>query len=180
MAKNTDTEVEELAPAGEREIDDSRKGVYEIGYHIVPSVTEEAAIKSAKELSDLVKKYGGEIVGDRAPVRIQLAYTIEKRVSGKRSRFNEAYFGWIAFEATAGTIEEIKKNLDADASFLRYLVVVTDKDAVAAALSGAVADVPVVGDIGKPKREAEVGGEVSEVALNQALESMASEDAKVE
>jgi len=158
--------------------DESISSVYEIGYHLVPTLSEEQVTEAVKDITDLLKKNGAETVGDRFPVKIALAYTIQKRVKEKVLRFNEGYFGWVAFEMPREALATITAALDAHPGMLRYLVVRTSKDAVAAALSGA-AEVPVVGNIEKPKREAEAGGEVSEADLSQALESMATEDAKV-
>ena len=173
-------EIDELAVGAVMdEPDEVISSVYEIGYHLVPTLTEEAVAAAVKDITELLKKNGAETVGDRFPVKIPLAYTIQKRVSAKILRFNEAYFGWVAFEMPRDAVAVVTAALDAHPSMLRYIVVTTDRDAVAASLSGAVAEVPVIGNIEKPKREAEAGGEVSDVALNQALETMATEDAKV-
>lgn len=157
--------------------DDTRVNVYEIGYHLLPTLSEEAAAAAVEELMALIKAENGSFVGDRFPSKIPLAYAIAKRVNGKLTNFDSAYFGWVAFEAPREAIARLKVALDGNPSILRSLIVVTDRDAVAAALSGAV--VGPSGSIEKPKREAEAGGEMSEVALDQALETIATEDAKV-
>jgi len=181
MQKQEEMEIDELAEVGmvdTEEDDESPSNVYEIGYHLVPTLSEDEVGAALKDITGLLKKHNAEIVGDRAPQKIPLAYAIPKRVTGKVLRFNEAYFGWVAFETTRNAIAGITEALDSHKAVLRYIIVRTEKDAVAASLSGAV-EVPVVGDIGKPKREAEAGGELSEVALDEALQTMAAEDAKV-
>lgn len=156
---------------------ESLSSVYEVGYHLLPTLSEEEVAAAVKELGEFLKKNGAAMVGDRHPTKIPLAYDIPKRVAGKVMRFEEAYFGWIAFEAPRTTANELKTYLDGLQNVLRYLIIRTSKEEVAAALTGAVA-APVTGNIEKPKREAEAGGEVSEAALNQALETIQAEDAK--
>ncbi len=181
MKQSPETEIDDLASLAvvDDTEDESISSVYEIGYHLVPTLSEEGVTAAVKDITELLKKNGAETVGDHFPAKIPLAYTIQKRVAGKILRFDEAYFGWVAFEMPREAVAVIKEALDAHPAVLRYLIVTTSRDAVAAALSGAVAEVPVIGQIEKPKRAAEVGGEVSDAALNQALESMATEDAKV-
>jgi ribosomal protein S6 len=157
--------------------DETRTNVYEIGYHLLPTLSEEDVTSVTSGIMDLLKKEGADFVGDRFPSKIDLAYTIAKRVNGKLTNFDGAYFGWVAFEMSREAIARVKAALDANPSVLRFLIVTTDRDAVAAAMSGAVSGPS--GIIEKPKREVESGGEMSEVALDQALETIVSEDAKV-
>jgi ribosomal protein S6 len=183
MQKEMETELDELTleeGMDDTAEDDSVLSIYEVGYHFLPDLSEEALTTAVAALQKLLADNGASVVGERPPVKIPLAYTLTKRLAGKILRFDEANFGWVAFEMPRENIAHIKESLDANASVLRYLIVKTDRDEVAAALSGAVAHLPTVhatGDIGKPKRENEVGGEVSEVALDQALETIATEDA---
>ncbi len=184
MQKNAETDVvelESLASVDDTGADDeSPSSVYEIGYHLLPNLSEEEVSATVAGIMEVLKKNGAAFVGDRFPSKIPLAYSIPKRVTGKVLRFNEAYFGWVAFEISREAVLKIKEALDGNKSVLRFLIVRTDRDAVAAALSGATATAAVrpVGDIGKPKREAEAGGEVSEAALEEALKTIETEDAK--
>lgn len=160
----------------DEEGDTARSSVYEIGYHLLPSLSEADVSAAVKGLTEILTKEHAVFVGERFPSKISLAYPIAKRVMGKNIRFDSAYFGWVAFEISREAVSRLKPILDAHPAILRYLIVVTDRDAVAAAMSGAV-EAPR-GDIGKPKREAEGGGEMSEAALDEALQTIATEDAK--
>jgi ribosomal protein S6 len=186
MQKKGDKEADELAllPAlDDTEADDEPLlSVYEIGYHVLPTLSEEGALQAASALAELLTKNGAEAVGDHAPTRTPLAYTITKRIGGKVLRFDEAYFGWVAFEMPRGALARVKEALDANPSILRYLIITTSRDAVAASLAGNTITLQTVrptGNIEKPKREAEGGGEMSEAALDEALQTIATEDAKV-
>ena len=187
MQKKDEMDAEEVL-ATETSMDDtaedeeSPSSVYEIGYHFLPSLSEEGVVQAEKGLVELLKKQGAALVGDHAPAKIPLAYTLTKRVQGKILRFDEAYFGWVAFEMPRAALVAVKASLDADPSVLRYLIVRTSRDAVAATLAGqtgmTLQTVRPTGNLERPKREAEAGGEVSEVALDEALQTMATEDAK--
>ncbi len=162
--------------------DELKTAVYEIGYHLVPTLSEEELPVAVSKITDTLKGEGAIFVGEQFPSRIQLAYSIAKRIDTVRKNFDEAYFGWMAFEISKKALTKIKAALDVHPSLLRYLFIVTDKNAVAVTLGGKSASIHTItptGDIGKPKRAVEEGGEVSEVALEQALQSIATEDAKV-
>ena len=185
MQKKDEMEVDELAslPAmDDTEADEPLLSVYEIGYHLLPTLSEDESLKAAAALGELLTKNGAEAVGDHAPTRTPLAYTITKRVGGKVLRFNDAYFGWVAFQVARDALARIKEAFDANQSVLRYLVITTSRDAVASSLAGNTITLQTVrptGNIEKPKREAEGGGEMSEAALDEALQTIATEDAKV-
>lgn len=174
-----ETEVNELEIGTESDVNDVRTNVYEVGYHLLPTLSEEEVTSAVSGIMEAIKKEGGEFVGDRFPSSIDLAYTISKRVSGKLTNFDRAYFGWVAFEAPRKGIAKLKVMLDDHPSVLRSLIVITDKDAVASALSAVETPIGPTGSIDKPKREADGEGEVSEVALDEALEEIETEDAKV-
>lgn len=174
--KVVDTEFEEVGTVDTGGDDEAISSVYEIGYHLLPTLSEEEVPKVVSGLMDALKAEGAVFVGERFPSLIELAYPIAKQVASKKTNYETAYFGWVAFEVSREAILRVKTLLDAHANVLRYLIVTTEKEAVLAAMSGA-ASAPT-GSIEKPKRSAEEGGEVSEAALDQALETMATEDAK--
>ena len=176
MDKMNEMDVEEVGVV-DTGGDDTLSSVYEIGYHLLPVLSEEEVPGVVSKLLEALKGEGAEFIGERFPSKMQLAYPISKRVNSKKTNYNEAYFGWVAFEVTRDVIAKIKTMLDANLNVLRYLIVVTNREAIAAAMSGAVAT--PTGNIEKPKREAEMGGKMSEAALDEALQTMATEDAKV-
>ena len=172
-------EMEELEGGlVDTEDDAPEKAVYEVGYHLIPSISEDELPAAVSAITDLLKGEGAEFVGERFPSTLPLAYPISRRLSGKRTTFDSAYFGWIAFELGKDSISKLKSFLDTNQNILRYLIVRTDKEAVLAAMSGAVQAVQPTGDIGKPKRDLEGGGELSEAALDEALKTIETEDVK--
>ena len=159
--------------------------VYEIGYHLLPTLSADEAAAATKDLMNFLKKQGADFVGDKEVEQVDLAYTVQKRIAGKLTNFNTAYFGWVAFEIAPSTAATIKTFMDTNASVLRYIVLTTTKDEVKAVIEGAVIMPRApesTGTIGPSKRSAEEGGApVSDEALSAALDTFAKEDAaKVE
>jgi len=151
--------------------------VYEIGYHLLPTLPEESLTEAVSNITNALKEAHADFIGERFPSKIGLAYPISKKIGGRKEHFDSAYFGWIAFEIPRASLESIQALFEAHTSVLRYLIVRTDRDAVAAAMTGAVATPG--GDIGKPKREEEQGGEMSEKDLDVALKNI-EDDIKTE
>lgn len=153
--------------------------IYEIGYHLLPTLSESDAKAAVKDLTDLLKKSGASIVGEKEPVKIDLAYTIQKRIGGRLTPIKETHFGWVAFELPVSELPMIKTFMDANTSVVRYLLISTTAEEVKAFLEGAVA-IPTAAastaTISAPKRATEEGATISDEALTQALDTMAAED----
>lgn len=97
--------------------------VYEVGYHIASSVSEENVGAEVAGIKKILGKV--EIISEENPKLIDLAYTIAKPIGGLRRKFDKAYFGWIKFSLPADEIVEIKKKLDAVENVIRFLLVKT-------------------------------------------------------
>lgn len=155
-----------VAPEAERDV----KEVYEVGYHILPTVAEDALESEVNKVTDLLKKLDADFVGERFPAKVQLAYGIETKIDGSRRTFDSAYFGWVAFELKPSALSKIEDTLKSHENILRYVVIKTSRDAVAATMAD-----PGL-DVGSPKREEEeVSAEVSDEELDEALENIEDE-----
>jgi ribosomal protein S6 len=102
--------------------------VYEIGYHLIPSIPVEKVAGEVEEIKSVIAKHKGSLIAEENPKLRPLAYTIKKAVEGSRYKFNEGYFGWVKFEVDTAVIEEIKKALDANEHILRYLLINTVRE----------------------------------------------------
>ena len=107
--------------------------IYEVGYLLVPTLGEENMPSVYSGLKDLVVSLGGEIISDEMPKMIPLAYTMHKVVQNVRSKFDTAYFGWIKFEVSPEKVLELKKKLDLDPNFIRFLTLKTVRENTIAA-----------------------------------------------
>lgn len=110
------------------EIEKSEPKVYELGFHLVPTIAEDAVEKEFDAVKAMVSKVGGEFISEGKPELINLTYSMSKVVKAIKSNYSKAYFAWVKFEVTADQVDAIKKDLDASATVLRYLLVSTVKE----------------------------------------------------
>ena len=97
--------------------------VYELGYHLVPTLAEGQIPEASGAVRGMIERISKDIIAEELPVFIDLAYQIVKTIEHKNKRFDEAYFGWIKFEALPSVISELEEALKVDENVLRYLVV---------------------------------------------------------
>ncbi|HVS80013.1 MAG TPA: 30S ribosomal protein S6 [Candidatus Paceibacterota bacterium] len=102
--------------------------VYEVGYHLVPSVPEEQVPAEVGAIKEFIEGQGGLFISDEFPKMRQLAYAIPKVVDGRKQNFEEAYFGWVKFEAPSEAAPAIQKALDSNPHVLRSLLIETVRE----------------------------------------------------
>lgn len=115
------------------DIDGTDGKVYELGYLLVSTISEESIPVAYGNLKDLVINLGGEIISDEIPKMISLAYTMLKVTQNVRNKFNSAYFGWVKFEMNPEKVLDLKKKLDLDPNFIRFLILKTVRENTIAA-----------------------------------------------
>ena len=113
--------------------ENSNSKVYEVGYLLTPAIKEEDVPTNYGNLKELVSSLGGEIIMDEMPKTIKLAYTMQKVTSNMRTKFSTAYFGWTKFSMNPAQVLELKKNLELDPNFIRFLILKTVKENTIAA-----------------------------------------------
>lgn len=120
MSNGQDKEMDEKKESGK---------VYELGYLLVPSLSEEEVSAKYGDLKDTItSKYKGEVISDDMPKMIDLAYTMKKMINNVHSKFENAYFGWIKFEMEGSDLVEFKKKLDLDTTIIRFLITKTVRE----------------------------------------------------
>ena len=102
--------------------------IYELGYHLVPTLAEEQIAKASGAVRGMVERISKDVIAEELPVFIDLAYTIVKTVEHKNKRFDQAYFGWIKFEGSPAGIAELEEGLKKDDNVLRYMIVKTIRE----------------------------------------------------
>ena len=115
------------------ESEDTTPKVYELGYLLVSTIKEEDLGVSYGNLKELVSSFKGEVIADEMPKMTNLAYTMQKVTSNVRTKFNTAYFGWIKFAMGPVQVLELKKHLDLDPNFIRFLILKTVRENTIAA-----------------------------------------------
>lgn len=99
--------------------------IYELGYHLVPTLSEEQIGGASKAVRGMIEGISKDIISEEAPVFINLAYQVVKTIDHKNKRFDDAYFGFIKFEASPENIAKLEEKLKKDGNVLRYLIVKT-------------------------------------------------------
>lgn len=113
----------------ENEMNDNKtERVYELGYLLVPTLSEENVPAVFGDLKELVSSLGGVVISDEMPKMIPLAYEMVKVITNIRNKFKTAYFGWVKFTISADAVLELKKKLDLDSNFIRFLILKTVKE----------------------------------------------------
>ncbi|MFA7285779.1 MAG: 30S ribosomal protein S6 [Candidatus Paceibacterota bacterium] len=102
--------------------------IYEVGYLLAPTLSEEEVPTIVGNLKELVSSLKGEFISEEMPKMIPLAYTMLKVVQNVRSKFDDAYFGWVKFEMDSVGILELKKKLDLDPNIIRFLILKTVRE----------------------------------------------------
>lgn len=102
--------------------------VYEVGYLLTPHLPEEKVGETVTHIKSILEKEGVFFIADEFPKLRVLAYTIEKPIAGKREKYQNAYFGWIKFEATGEAAVAIKKALSNERAIIRFLIIKTIRE----------------------------------------------------
>jgi len=123
-----ETEVKGKKNIAEEAAEEANNRVYELGYLLVSTIPEENVPAVFGNLKELISSLGGVHVSDEMPKMINLAYSMVKVVSNVRSKFSTAYFGWVKFTMDSDKVLELKKKLDLDPNFIRFLILKTVKE----------------------------------------------------
>ncbi len=118
---------EELETKNKEEADNPQE-VYEVGYLILPSISEENIEEEVVNLKNSISETGASFISEEPPSLIGLAYEMTRTIGNKKHRFNNGYFGWIKFEIEAKKIREIKEVLDKNEKLIRFLLIKTVRE----------------------------------------------------
>ncbi len=102
--------------------------VYEVGYHIVPTVKEEDLDGVIGDVRAVIEKAGGSFIAESTPAMAKLAYDIEVREGEKYVAYDRAYFGWIKFEAVSDAAVALEEALRINKQLLRSIVFETVRE----------------------------------------------------
>lgn len=148
--------------------------IYEVGYHLIPTLEEANVSAMAEKLRAELGKGGAEIIAEGTPSKMVLAYTVERATTGKREKYNESYFGWIKFTTERENIPALESYLRSTREIIRHLLIETIReDATLAPRRAVFSSDRLEGEtIKKPTAAPEVKAEVSEEELERSLEEL--------
>jgi len=108
----------------------SKEGVkvYEISFHILPFVGEENVAHEVSKIKDALDKIKAVVISEDFPRLRGLAYPITKVIKGDKKICNEAYFGWVKFEASTEVVNVLKGEVEELPNVIRYLIMKTVRE----------------------------------------------------
>ncbi len=102
--------------------------VYELGYHLVPTLAEEEVPQYVNKIKDALDSYGAVVISEEMPKKMDLAYTMFPTVNNKKQKFLKSYFGWIKFEVDAESANAFKKDIEGMDEVFRSLLIITVRE----------------------------------------------------
>lgn len=99
--------------------------VYELGFHLVPTIGEDEVAVQFSHLKSLIEKRGGQFIAEEMPKFKNLAYPISKTVKAQKKSHLSSYFGWVKFEINPEEIIPLEKEIKAFGPMLRFLLIKT-------------------------------------------------------
>ena len=145
--------------------------VYELGYHVVPTVPEDGVSGVVEKIRKALGS--AEILNEQFPSRLVLAYTVERSVQGKREKYGESHFGFIKFATDRENIPALNKALSAMSEILRFIIVETVREDAPAPRRAIFTSSRLEGEtIKKPEVAPEKAAEVSEAELDKSIDAL--------
>ena len=174
MAEMSHPEAEALAEVEGLTQANDQTAVYELGFLLAPQIPEDEIGAVVERLRTLLGD--AELIAEQFPAKINLAYQIEISHTGKREKFNSAYFGWVKYATRRDAIPAIEQGVRAMKEVLRYLLVETVRENTMEQPRRAVftSDRLEGQVIEKPLAPVEKSAEVSEEELDKSLEGLIS------
>lgn len=102
--------------------------VYELGIHLLPSLSEADVQIEFSKIKSNIEKLDGEIISESTPRMFNLAYEIPKTLKAQKKWYETAYFGWVKFELDSSKLAVFEKFVKELEDTLRYLIVKTVRE----------------------------------------------------
>jgi ribosomal protein S6 len=158
-------------------VDAQSMRVYEIGYHIIPTVKEDALEPIVSVIRATIEKYNGSFIAEGTPALMRLAYPMDHRENDKNVEYDRAFFGWIKFEAMPAVTQALDEALKAQTDILRYMVFRTVREDIRRQIKAPVLREVRRTDVIKqsPHRAEESTEPISEAQIDKAIEELTVE-----
>lgn len=146
---------------------------YELAYLLLPSTQEDKLEEEIGKIKGFIEKAGGKTASEKPPKKIEIAYTMSVQIKGRKQRFDEAYFGWVRFEAASDSIAGIHEDMREENGVLRFMIVLVDKESLVPSRRDESKEESST--TGQRKAEAEFGG-VSAGETSESEEKVESKE----
>jgi ribosomal protein S6 len=148
------------------------ENIYEVGFHLVPFLSEEQIGAEVTEIKAIIEKHNGAVVSEEFPKLKPLAYEISKVTGGVKRNHDKAFFGFVKFAGTPEGVIETKTDLDKKDTIIRFILIKTIKDNTLYGSRVARTDGP------RPKKGKDEDGVVSpisEAEIDKSIEELVIE-----
>ncbi len=145
--------------------------VYELGYHLLPTVSEDNLSSEISNIHSVLSNNGASVISEGIPSMRQLAYDISKKIDAKNLNFSKAYFGWIKFEMEKVNLENLNKEIKLLKNILRFIIVKTVKENTMSVLKAPVFKKEEVSD-SKNITEQTEKIEISEEEIDKSIDEL--------
>ncbi len=102
--------------------------LYEYAFHLVPKMSSEDAVSAFTDIKNQITATGAVIKNESAPALLNLAYHMDHTVESVRSKYNQAYFAWVVFEANGDQINAFKEEIKHRLDIVRDLLIITKNE----------------------------------------------------
>ncbi len=145
--------------------------IYEIGYHIIPTVKDTDAETIVGTMRGVIEKAGGSFIAEGSPALVRLAYPMATMEGEKHVEHDRSYFGWIKFEAPVAIVHVLNEALKNDPQVLRHIIFQTVREDTRAKMKPPTLREVKRTDVIKaaPRRIEESAAPLSESELEKAL-----------
>ena len=158
------------------QMEKSENGVYELGFILVPSISEEKLPEIYGNLKAVMQDLGAVIFAEESPKMMTLSYTMEKTINNKIERFKEGWFGWVKFELVAENVAKLDAKMRLREDVIRHLLISTvHENTIASKRSPSRRHGKEVGTEKDPSAP-----EMSKEEIDREIEALVSPEAAVE
>lgn len=156
--------------------DEKDMNLYEYSFHLVPKMSAEDAVSAFTDIKNQITATGAIIKNESAPALLNLVYTMDHTVESVRSKYKQAHFAWVIFEANGDQVIALKEEIKHRNDIVRDLLITTRNESPIS--SADVASVLNVEDTNKVAEVEEVVEVVAEEVSEEVEESV--DDKKVD
>ncbi len=138
--------------------DHKERGIYELGYLVLPSVPADNVAQVVSTIVSTIESAGGKTLDSESPFLQGLAYSMSKTVGARKYVVDEAYIGWMKFEAEPSMVEAIKLGVEKMEEILRTLLIKAPREtaftfAEAEEARRVIEEAPTLEEVGVPTPE---------------------------
>ena len=88
----------------------SKKVIYEIGYLMIPHISDDNILTEVANIKAILEKEEANFLSGNEPKLIDLAYPISKIFGAEKQTFEKAYFAWMKFEVEVDKLVNVTVN----------------------------------------------------------------------